>query len=99
MLVYLPRLQVLYVILDKHPDLQSTDNNKEVQGRWEIDSTQGRAFFWNYDYDGFDFGDGEYIGDEDLYRVIEKDSGDLGDELAKNHIRNFQVRLVFAGRG
>ncbi len=99
MFEYLPRLQVLYVILAKRPDLQSADNNKEVQGRWEIDSTQGGAFLWNYDRGDFDFGDGESIGAEDLDRTMGEDNGYFGEELARNHIRNFQVRFVFAGRG
>ncbi|MCJ1305899.1 hypothetical protein MMC08_008716, partial [Hypocenomyce scalaris] len=56
------------------------------QRRWEFESTQGEAFFWNDDRGGFDFGDSEYLGDEALYRLIENANKGLGEGLTKNHI-------------
>lgn len=95
---YFFHLKVLFIIVDAQPDLQSADNDMKVQRRWEFESTQGGAFFWNDDRGGFDFGDSEYIGDEALYRLIEEANKGLGEGLAKNHIRSFEVRPVLAVR-
>ena len=91
-------LKVVFIIVDAQPDLQSADKDMKVQRRWEFESTQGEAFFWNDDRDGFDFGDSEYIGDEALYRLIEKASKGLGEGLVKNHIRSFEIRPLFVVR-
>lgn len=48
------------------------DNDVKVQRRWDFESIQGRAFFWNDDRGGFDAENGEYIGDEAVYRQPEK---------------------------
>lgn len=95
---YFFHLKVLFIIVDAQSDLQSADNDMKVQRRWEFESTQGRAFFWNDNRDSFDFGDSEYIGDEALCRLIEKANKGLGEGLAKNHIRSFEIRPVFAIR-
>ncbi len=90
--------RVLFIIVDPQPDLQSADNDMKVQRRWEFESTQGGAFFWNKDRGGFDLGDSEYIGDEALYRLIEEANKGLGEGLARYHIRSFEIRPVFAVR-
>lgn len=95
---YFFHVKVLFIIVDAQPDLQSADNDVKVQRRWEIESTQGGAFFWNDDRGGFDSGDSECIGDEALYRLIEEAKEGLGEELAKNYIRSFEIRPVFAVR-
>lgn len=91
-------LKVLFIIVDAQPDLQSADNDVKVQRRWEFESTQGGAFFWDDDRGCFDLGNSEYIGDEAVYRLIEKANKGLGEGLAENHIRSFEIRPVFAVR-
>lgn len=98
MLTYFFDLKVLFIIVDAQPDLQSADNDMREQRWWELGSVGGAAFFWNDDRGSFDFRDGEYIGDEALYRLIEEANKGLGEELAKNRIRNFGVRPAFAIR-
>ena len=95
---YFLDLKVLFIVIDAQPDLQSAENDVKVQRWWEFDSTQGGAFYWDYDRGGFDSGDSEYIGDETLYRLIEEAKKALGGGLAKNHIRSFEIRPVFAVR-
>ncbi|MCJ1365048.1 hypothetical protein MMC16_004167 [Acarospora aff. strigata] len=98
---YFFHLKVLFIIVDAQPDLQSADNDIKVQRRWEIESTQGEVFFWNYDRGVFDFRDSKYIGNEALYRLIEEieeANKGLGEGLSKNHIRSFEIRPVFAVR-
>jgi len=95
---YYFHLEVLLIVVDAQPDLQSTDNDVKVQRRWEFESTQGRAFFWDHDRGGFDSGDSEYIGDEALYRLIEEAKKVLGEEHAKHYVRSFEIRPVFAVR-
>ena len=72
------------------------DNDVKVQHRWDFESIQGGAFFWNDDRGGFDAENGEYIGDEAVYRLIEEASRGLGEGLANDHIRSCEVRPVFA---
>ena len=91
-------LKVLCIIVDAQPDLQSADNDAKVQRRWEFESTQGGAFFWDDDRGGFNSENSEYIGDEALYRLIEEANKGLGEGLAKNHIRSFEIPPVFAVR-
>lgn len=98
MFQYFSHLEVLLIVVDAQPELQSADNDMQVQRRWEFESTQGGAFFWNDDRGGFDFRGSEYIGDEFLYKLIEKANKGLGEGLAENHIRNFEIRPVFAVR-
>lgn len=94
-----PRLEVLFIIFDAQPDLQSTDNDMKVQRRWEFESTHGGALFWNNDRADFDLEDSEHIGDEALYRLIEEaNRKKLGVELAGNYVRSFEIRPVFAIR-
>ena len=95
---YFFQLKVLFIIVDAQPDLQSADNDVKVQRRWEFEGSQGGAFFWDYDRCGFDSGDSGYIGDESPYRLIEEAKKGLGEGLAKNHIRSFEIRPVFAVR-
>ena len=91
------RLAVIFIIVDAQPHLQ-LENDNMVHRRRELESTQGRAFFWKDDRGGFDLGDGEYIGDEALYRRIEEANKGLGERLAEYHIRSFEIRPVFAVR-
>ena len=95
---YLFNLKVLLIIVDPQPDLQSADHDVKVQHRWDFESTQGGAFFWNDDRGGFDSRNSEYTGDEAVYRLIEEASRGLGEGLANEHIRSFEVRPAFAVR-
>ena len=87
------RLRVLSIIVGAPPALQSADDDVKVRQRWEFRSARG-AFFWDGDRGGFDFGDGEDIGDEALCRLIEEANRGLGEALAKEHIRSFEIRPV-----
>lgn len=98
MFQYYFQLKVLFIVADAQPDLQSADNEVKVQQRWEFESTQGGSFFWDYDRGGFDSGNSEYIGDENLCRLIEEATKELGEGLAKNYIRDFEIRPVFVVR-
>lgn len=95
---HLFNLKVLLIIVDPQPDLQSADTDVKVQHRWDFESTQGGAFFWNDDRGGFDSANSEYIGDETLYRLIEEVTRGLGEGLANDHIRSFEIRPVVAVR-
>lgn len=95
---YFFHVEVLLIIVDAQPDLQSADNVMKVQRRWEFESTQGGAFFWNDDRSRFEFGDSEYINDEALYKLIAEANKRLGEGPVKNHIRSFEIRPVFAIR-
>lgn len=83
---------MLFIIVDTQPDLQSADNNMKVQRRWELESIQGEAFFWNNDRGGFDFRDSKNTGDEALYRLLGEANKGLGEELVKNYIGSFDIR-------
>lgn len=91
-------VEVLFIVMDAQPDLRLEEDDMKVQRRWEVDSTQGRAFFWNDEHGAFDLGDGEYIGDEGLYRRIEEASRGLGEGLVENHMHSFEIRPIFAVR-
>ncbi len=86
---------VLYVIIDAQPDAQFEERRRQ---RWELESAQGRVFFWNHKNGGFDVGGGEDIGDEPLYKCMQEASVGLGEALAKNQTRSFEIRPVFAVR-
>ena len=76
---------MLFIILDTQPDLQSTANDIKVQRRWELESMQEEAYFWNNER-----------GDGALYKLLREANKGLGEELAKKDIRSFEVRPVFA---
>ena len=95
---YFFNLKALFVVVDPQPDLQPAGNEVKVHHRWDFESIQGGAFFWNNVRGGFDSENGEYIGDEAVYRLIEEASRRLGEGLANEHIRSFEVRPVFAIR-
>ena len=95
---YFFRLEVLFIVVNAQPDLQSTDNDIKVQSWWELESTKEGACFWNRDRGSFVLGNSENIGTEALYRLIEEISKGFGEELAKNYIRRFEIRPVFAVR-
>ncbi|KAI9745723.1 MAG: hypothetical protein M1818_001259 [Claussenomyces sp. TS43310] len=92
------RLNMLLIIVDAQLDLQPADNDVEVQRRWEFENAQGGALFWDPDRGVFDPGDAEYVGDEDLYRLILEAAKVLGECLPKEHIRSFEIRPVYAVR-
>lgn len=96
---HLFNLKALLIVVDPQPDLQSADNDVKVQHWWGFESIQGGAFFWNDHRGGFDSENGEYIGDEAVYRLMEEATRGLGEGLANDHIRSFEVRPVFAVRG
>lgn len=91
-------LKVLLIIVDPQPDLQSADKDAKVQHRWDFESTQGGAFFWNDDRGSFDSVNSEDIGDEAVYRLMEEASRVLGEGFATEHIHSFEVRPVCAVR-
>ncbi|KND89057.1 hypothetical protein TOPH_06261 [Tolypocladium ophioglossoides CBS 100239] len=93
---FFSRLAKLFIIVDAQPDFE--DNDIKVQRRWELESTQGRAFVWNHENGGFDLGDGEDINDEVLYKKIEEASKGLGEILVGNLTRTFEIRPVVAVR-
>ena len=95
---YFSQLEVLFIIVDTQPDLQSTDNEMKVQRRWELESMQGEAFVWNHDRGGFYFRDSKNSGDEALYKLLGEANKGLGEELAKYLVRRFEVQPVFAVR-
>lgn len=86
---------VLFIIIGAQPDMQLNDEDTRMR-RWELGSTRGRAFFWNNGHRGFDFGEGECIGDEALYRRIEEASKELAERLAETSNRVFEIRPVLA---
>lgn len=92
------RVEVLYIIVDTQPDLQSVDNHMKVQRRWELESIQGAVFLWNNDRGCFDFKNSENIGNETLYRLLGEVNKGLDEELLKNHVPFFEVWPVFAIR-
>ena len=98
MLRHFFNLKVLLIVVNAQPDLRSGDDDVKVQRRWDFESTESRAFFWNDDRGCFDFGDSEYIRDEALYKLIEEVEKGLGHGLTENHIQNFEIRRVFAVR-
>lgn len=89
---------MLFIVVDAQPDLQPADIDVKVQRRWEFESTQGGAFFWNYDRGSFAFEDSEYIGYKALCRLIEEAGKGLVKGLVSNDIRSFEIRPVFALR-
>jgi hypothetical protein len=75
----------------------------KVQRRWELESTQGGAIFWNDDRGNFGFRDSEDsedIGEEALCRLLGEANKGFSEELVKNQtrIRSFEVWPVFAVR-
>jgi hypothetical protein len=91
-------VSLLLIIVDAQPELLSGVEDV-VQRRWEVESIQGKAFSWNHDHGRFDLGGGEYIGNEALYRHIEKSCKGLGEILVRDNIRRFEIRPVHATGG
>ena len=98
MFQYFFNTKVLFIIVNPQPDPQFVDKEMMVQRRWEFESTRGAAFFWNHEDGSFECGNSEHIGDQAMYRLIEEAKKELGEELARNHIRSFEIRPVFALR-
>ena len=91
-------LKSLLVVIDAQPDVQSTDIDVEVQPRWEFKSTLGDAVCWNPERGAFDESKDKPTYDEAFYRLMEEVKKGLGEGLAKNHIRSFEIRPVLAVR-
>lgn len=89
-------LEVLYIIVNTPPP-DFPESEGRVQRQWELEGTQGRAFFWSANRGEFDLGEsGEYIGDGKLYRQIQELSRVLVTILVNSCIRRFEIRPVFA---
>lgn len=88
-------LDMLFIIIDTPPDLQPEDNDTGVQQQWELKSTQGATFSWNHDRGVF-VGGCDDISDQALYKLIQGASDGLGEKLADNHKRSFEVHPGFA---
>lgn len=72
---------------------------QQQQHQWGLlESTQGRAFFYNPNHGGFEWGggEGEYIGDEAIYKQIEEATKGLCEAFVENRPRGFEIRPVFA---
>ena len=95
---YYFNVNVLFVVVDPQPDLQSMDDDLRVQQRWEFERTQGAAFIWDNERGVFDSEDSEDSGDDALHRLIEQTNEELGEELGKKSIHSFEIRPVFAVR-
>jgi hypothetical protein len=77
----------LFVIVGEQPDFE---------GLWEVDSSRGKSVFWNCKKLRFEMGDGEYITDEGLYRIIEENKKDISEDLP--HFVDLEIRPAFAVR-
>jgi len=87
---YFFNVKVLLIIVDPQPDFQ---------GQCEFESAQRGAFIRDNDRGGFDFGDGERVGDETVYKLIEEViDKTLIEALPQEFIRNFEIRLTVAVR-
>ena len=100
---YFIRSRTILIIVDTQPDLQSADNDRNVQRRWEFESTQGGGFFWNDEHSCFDckdkeLGDSENISHEGFRRLLDGASKGLSEGLARNHVRSLEIRPVSAIR-
>ncbi|KAM5352776.1 hypothetical protein ACJ41O_005498 [Fusarium nematophilum] len=88
------QLEVLFVVVDPQPDVE--DGGVSLRGWWEIEQTQGRAFFWDAERGRFEMREGEYVGDLELYRLIDEAGKGLGEILARNQFTEFEIRPVVA---
>ena len=95
---YFLQLEVLYIIVNAQPDLQSANNDMKVQRRWEIERIQKKAaYLWDNANAGFKSGDSsKYVGNEALHKVLGDTSETLTEELAKNNTRSFEIWPVTA---
>lgn len=92
------RMKVLFVICGVQPDPQFVDGITGVQQRWEFETAQGGAFFWDHDRRAFDFRGGERVPiHEPVYKRIEEAIEDIVPELTRwNHMRTLEIRLASA---
>ncbi|KAJ4312896.1 hypothetical protein N0V84_009705 [Fusarium piperis] len=77
----------LFVIVGEQPDFE---------GLWEVDSSRGRSVFWNWEKLCFEMGDGDFITDEGLYRIIEEGEKQLSEDL--DDFADLEIRPAFAVR-
>ncbi|KAK6823337.1 hypothetical protein RU639_006067 [Aspergillus parasiticus] len=90
-LFYHPK--TFFIVVDAQPDWH------ESNMRWELDSMQGRGFFWNSEHGRFVGGIGLSIGDEALYQRIERAIDDLASLFTPSHLMDdFEIRPVFVIR-
>lgn len=88
-------LDTLFIIIDTPADLQPEDNDMGLQQRWELKSRQGAIFSWDHGRDAF-VGGFDDVSDQDLYKLIQGASVGLGEKLADNNKRSFEVHPAFA---
>lgn len=92
---YFHGVQVLLIVIGAQPDLQSINDSKKLQHRWEFESAPGGVFFWNAEQTIIGFEGSEHIEYEALYKLIK----DQDNVLRKDRVRyDFEIRLVFAVR-
>ncbi|KAF4987090.1 hypothetical protein FDECE_15613 [Fusarium decemcellulare] len=82
-------LKVLFVLVGAQPDFE---------GQWEVDTTRGKSFIWDHERGSFEWGPGECLGDEDLYKRIEEDQKGLDEEIRRAPRHNFEIRPIYAVR-
>jgi len=70
----------------------------KLQRRWDFESIEGEAFSWNAGRRGFDYKNGEHVGDEALDRFLGSSKTELGEEIFKNNIRSLDFQRVHAVR-
>jgi hypothetical protein len=87
-------LRVLFIVVGTQP------NDLLGPWRWEMEGTEGAAFFWNKDSETFDLQEGsENIGVESLYeRIREAAHKELREELIKQGLNTLEIRPVFTLR-
>lgn len=85
-------IEVIFVIVNAHRGV-------EAQQKWETENTQGKALFYDYKHRRFDWGDGENICEEAIYRRIEEATEGVSEVIVDNLVTTFRsIRPVFAVR-
>lgn len=92
------RLKRLFIIVNAPSDLQpeNTGADTRLQQRWELDETQGPAYYWNGS--GFEWQDGVRVANDALYKRIEEVSNGIVDTLMENPKSRYEIRPAFAVR-
>ena len=90
-------IEVLFVVIDTQPDLQSADKDMNLQQWWDFEK-EGGAFYFHPDRVTFDFVGSKHIGNEALYRLIEDANKHISAGLVSENLRSFEVRPISAAR-
>ncbi|EEU45677.1 uncharacterized protein NECHADRAFT_80806 [Fusarium vanettenii 77-13-4] len=77
----------VFVIVGEQPDFE---------GLWEVDSSRGRSVIWNRKKMRFEMGEGEFITDEGLYKIIEENKKSLSEDL--RYFVDLKITPAFAVR-